>query len=110
MTMTQSTENGVTVLCLAGRLDTGTSGEAEKQILAVLETGAPKLLLDLSGVEFVSSAGLRVLLVVAKRMKAANGKLRLSGMNATVREVFEISGFTRLFDVHPDRAAALAGF
>ena len=65
-------------------------------------------MVDFSGVDFVSSAGLRVVLTLLKRVKAANGKLALCAVQAPVREVLDITGFTGMLDLHPERAQAVA--
>jgi anti-sigma B factor antagonist len=96
------------VLRPSGRLDRTTSPELERVLLGQIEGGAVRLLIDLAGIDYVSSAGLRVLLVAGKRTKAAQGALALCGLKPAIREVFEISGFASLFPIHPDAAAALA--
>ena len=58
-------------------------------------------MIDLTGVEYISSAGLRCFLVLHKRLKAVSGTLDLSGLQGMVKEVFNISGFATLFPVHP---------
>lgn len=108
MNITTLSEGSVSVVVLVGRLDTGTAPEAERHVFSLLDGGATKVVLDLAGLDYVSSAGLRVLLATAKRLKASGGALRVSGLNPTVREVFTISGFSTLLDVRADRAAALA--
>ena len=94
------------VLVLEGRLDTETSADLELVVQDLLQAGQRMLVLDLAGVGYVSSAGLRVLLALAKAVEG-NGSLRLAGLNLSVRQVFDVAGFTRLFVIHPDRNAAL---
>ena len=71
--------------------------------------GAAKLVIDFSSLDYISSAGLRVLLGTAKRLSQAKGALRLFGLNETVREVFEISGFATILTVVDTEANALSG-
>ena len=97
---------GVTVARLSGDLDTGTSSIAGDALSALLDDGAQTLLVNLENVGFVSSAGLRVLLSAAKRL---SNKLRVCGLNETVQEVFDISGFTSIFDVYHNEQAGLDG-
>jgi len=99
--------NGV-VVRLQGRLDSATSAEAEKSLLALIDGGATKVVLDLSQLDMVTSAGLRVLLVVARRLKRADGKLALFALQPLVREIFETSGFTNVLSVVDAEAEALA--
>jgi anti-sigma B factor antagonist len=96
----------VTVARLSGDLDTGTSSIAGDALTALLDDGAQTLLVNLENVGFVSSAGLRVLLSAAKRLSS---KLRVCGLNETVQEVFDISGFTSIFDVYHSEQAGLDG-
>lgn len=98
----------VTVLGLSGRLDTDTSADLELAVQDLLQAGARRFVVDLSGVGYVSSAGLRVLLSLGKTV-ANSGNLRLAGLNPTVRQVFDVAGFTQLFAIFPGRDAALAG-
>lgn len=99
----------VGVVRLTGRLDSGTSPSAEERFTQLLAGGgAPRLVVDLSGLEYISSAGLRVLLVVAKKIQQASGKVVLFGLAPNVREVFAISGFDKIFSIEADIEAARA--
>jgi len=108
MQITKSQERDTTILAFTGHLDTKTSKAAEDAVNAALDAGAVKLGLDFTALEYISSAGLRVLLATMKRIKKAGGKLHLWGMNPTVKEVFVISGFSNIFSMFDGRAAALA--
>lgn len=101
-------ENGIQQVTLQGRLDSVTSSGLEKSLQSLFETAGTQTLVDFSGLSYVSSAGLRVILMAAKRAKQSQGKLVLCGLLPHVREVFEISGFLKILDVVDDRAAALA--
>jgi len=105
-----TTINVVTVVEMEGNLDTNTSVDAQEHINALIDDGAMKLLVDFAKVDFVSSAGLRVLLATAKRLGGSGGSLRICGLNEAVNEVFEISGFSTILDVFPTRDDALTGF
>ena len=83
----------VTVLRFEGNLDTNTAPEAQERIDQLLSDGVRKLLVDFKALDYISSAGLRVLLATAKRMSAEGGGFRICHPNEMVREVFEISGF-----------------
>ena len=102
--------DGVTILNLEGKLDTATSGQASEEINTILEEKPPKLLLNLGELEFVSSAGLRVLLRTAKTVKEQNGGMKVCGAKGVVKEVMDISGFDTLLDLHDSEAEALAAF
>jgi anti-anti-sigma factor len=92
------------VLALSGRLDGLSSPELERQVLALIEGGVDRLEFDLSGLEYVGSAGLRVFLIAAKRVKTAFGQLR-----PEVREVFEVTGLLQVLDVTPGAGAKRPG-
>ena len=110
MDIQQTNRDGVTIVSPAGRIDTTTSGSVEDAIRKAVDSGARRLVVDLAAVEYISSAGLRVFLVLAKRMRDLNGKLVLSGMTEPVRQVFQLAGFMPLFRVEPTRESALATF
>lgn len=83
-----------------GRIDTNSAPEAETQIMDQLD-GVKELVLDFKEVEYLSSAGLRVLLLLHKQMLSC-GSMKLIGVNETVREVLEITGFMDVLDVEED--------
>ncbi len=90
-----------------GRLDTETSGELELALHDAFEGGKFHFLIDMSGIGYVSSAGLRVLLSIAKKLESGIGSLLICGLNPTVKQVFDLSGFTCLFKIAGTRAEAL---
>jgi anti-anti-sigma factor len=96
------------VIAPEGRLDSVSSGELERLVVSRIDAGERRLVVDLSAVEYVSSAGLRVLLMAAKRLKDPPAALVLCGMGPSVRTVLELAGFLPLFAVEPGREQALA--
>ena len=98
----------VVIVKLAGRLDSAAARSAEDGFNAALAGAAPHLAVDMTKLDYISSAGLRVLLVVAKKVQQAKGKVALFGLSPNVREVFSVSGFDTIFSIQPDAAAALA--
>jgi anti-anti-sigma factor len=104
----KSDHNGIKVLQLVGRLDTDTSPNFELDTYDLLQAGGRQFLVDMSQVTYVSSAGLRVLLALAKKVEG-QGSMALSGLKGVVREVFDKSGFARMFTIYPDISAALGG-
>lgn len=99
MRLETQTVDGVLVLHPVGRLDSTSSPELERVLTENLEAGAKRLLFDFSDLDYISSAGLRVVLLAGKRLRAVQGKMALVGMRDVVREVFEMSGFLNLFAV-----------
>jgi anti-anti-sigma factor len=104
----EETVDEVRVLGLSGRLDTDTSADLELAVQDLIDAGGSHFVIDLSGVGYVSSAGLRVLLMLGKSVDG-KGSLRLCGLNPTVRQVFDVAGFTQLFAIFANRDAVLAG-
>ncbi len=93
MDMVLRSTDSCDVVAVSGRMDAVTAPEFEKQCLAWMEEGHTKFLLDFSSLEYISSAGLRSILGVAKKVKPLGGKVVLSGLTGVVAEVFSISGF-----------------
>lgn len=108
LTIEEETAGTVTVLAPHGRIDTQTAKTLETAVLGAVGAGARRLVFDLSAVDYISSAGLRVILLGGKRLKEQGGTMALCGLSPTIQDVFEISGFLRLFEVRDDRAAAVA--
>jgi anti-anti-sigma factor len=96
------------VIVPRGRIDSVSSGELERFVVARLDAGTRRVVIDLAGVDYISSAGLRVLLLAAKRLKPPQGVLVLCGLGPSVRAVLELAGFMSLFAVEPAREQALA--
>jgi anti-anti-sigma factor len=92
----------------AGRIDSATGPAFERDVLQQIDGGGRRLLLDFADLVYISSAGLRIVLLAAKRMKSAGGRLVLCSLSPQISEVFEISGFNRILDILPSRDAALS--
>jgi anti-sigma B factor antagonist len=91
-------ENGTElILTLAGRLDTMTSKQLEREIASL--DGKESVILDFAQLEYVSSAGLRVLLAMQKKMNTQGGRMKLTGVQPEVNEVFEITGFSGVLTI-----------
>ena len=92
MNITKTAEGEKLTVALEGRLDTLTAPELEESLSSALE-GIKELVLDLSGLEYLSSAGLRVVLSTFKTVSAAEGKMTICNANEMVSKVFELTGF-----------------
>ncbi len=110
MQISVKTTNEVKVLAFEGKLDTETSPDAQQQLIRLIEEGENRFLVNFEKLDYISSAGLRVLLAAAKQLKGTDGELRICSLNEVVREVFEISGFTTIFKVFGSESEALDGF
>ena len=100
----------VTVVGLNGRLDEMSAPEVETQVLPLAARPNTRLLIDFNNVEYVSSGGLRVLLMLSKSAERAHSNLRLCGLNPFVNEVMEISHLRSSFQIHDAREQAIAAF
>lgn len=98
------------VIDMAGKLDTQTAAPAMDELQGHLNGYNGNLLINLEGLDFVSSSGLRVILRAAKQMRVQGGKMKVCGARGVVKEVLEISGFDSLLDLHDDETQALAAF
>lgn len=99
MEIKEEKRGDIKIIGLHGRLDASTSPVVEKQLLALAAEGQVRIALDLSGLSYISSLGLRVLMVVAKQVQTGGGNLALAALNENVREIFNLAGFTHLFSV-----------
>ena len=107
MDISENSRDGALVISVSGRIDSSTAGGLEA-VLPTRTREAKAVVLSLAEVPYVSSAGLRVLLIGAKAAKAAGNKLIITGLSPAVREVFDISGFSKIFTIETDVDAALA--
>ena len=90
----------VSIIILQGRIDASNAADIEEKALALVSGGSCKLVKDLSGVEYISSAGLRVLMAVLKAAKGNGGDLRLAGVQENVAKVLELTGFSNILKIY----------
>lgn len=107
MTCTISRVDGVHVVELEGELDANTSPAAQHEIMPLAGTGQ-SILLDMSGVSFMSSAGLRLLLSTYRQVSTLGGAIALSGLSEELRDTMSMTGFLAFFAIHDDRTSGLA--
>jgi len=110
MEIIRDVQDDIVILRLQGRLDGLTSQDLDEELKEQINSGCTKFILDLSKLDYISSSGLRVLLVGQKQVQPARGSLLLLNVNEQIKEVFEISGFTSLFKFFDDETAAKQGF
>ncbi len=110
MEILESKTNGILILAFNGRLDAITSNAAQERIVSLIDKGETRLIADLSQLEYISSAGLRVFIMAAKRLKTGNGKIVLCSLTDPIKEIFDIAGFSALFPAHAARDEALKSF
>ena len=97
MTIEKKLDGGVATLVVAGRLDTQTAPELEKELDAIV-ADVKELTFDMTGLEYVSSAGLRVILK-AQKIMTAQGSMKLTGVSDDIMEVFDITGFLDILTI-----------
>ena len=108
MQIDETRHAGAVVVAPVGRIDSTTSPALDAHLLALSKNREHRVVIDFSRVEYISSAGLRVMLTLAKRTKEAKGKLALASLGDSVRQVFELAGFLPLFSVEATAEAAAA--
>ena len=99
MKLTIHTGNDGVAMILVGRLDTVTAPDFDRQVSEVINPVEHDITIDCAGLEYISSAGLRSLIVMLKAAKASGHKLTLRNISATILPIFEMTGFSTLFNL-----------
>ncbi|RRR72162.1 MAG: STAS domain-containing protein [Candidatus Viridilinea halotolerans] len=102
--------NDVVTIPIHGRVDAVTAPHLTREVHDQIAQGARFVLLDFTAVAFLSSSGLRALLIIRKELMTLGGELRLAALQPQVHEVFALTGFTQVFAIHPTPAEALGAF
>ena len=116
MEITVTEQSNITIVALQGNLDATTADKVSQRISAEMGNGVesgPKsadMIIDLSGIEFMSSAGLRVILATTQDARGAGGDLRLAGADKNIKRVLDFSGFTKIMKYYDSVADAVASF
>ena len=97
LNINKKTENGALTVALEGRLDTTSAPQLESELKGALD-GVTSLVLDLEGLEYISSAGLRVLLSAQKLMNK-QGEMTITHVNDVIMEIFDVTGFTDILTI-----------
>lgn len=98
----------VTSVTVKGRVDSTTADKLRTHLSSVIQSGCARLVIDLKEVAYISSAGFRTLLITARSVDQAKGKLVLCGVVGEVKRLFDIASFTELFTIMPNRDDAVA--
>ena len=101
-------QDDVLSVLVSGRIDGSNAAAFEETIRAAIAESDRAVIMDFEKLSYISSAGLRVLLTIAKNLSGRDAKLALCAMSDQIREVFETSGFDKIIPVHPSKAEALA--
>jgi anti-anti-sigma factor len=108
MNIDTETLTGLSIAKLSGHIDTLNAAELEGSLLALADSEPKQVLVDCTNLEYINSAGLRVFLLVAKRMESSGGACAFCGLSPNVKLVFETIGFDRILTVYDTRETALA--
>lgn len=106
METTISKSANYTVIAVEGRIDTVTAVEFERSVSQAFEDETNALIIDCAGLEYISSSGLRVFLMVQKKMMAKKGQLHICSLRPNIKEIFDISGFSGIFKLFGDLDSA----
>ena len=109
MKLTVGDAGEVKIVRIEGELNTQTSPDAEAQLTLLIDAGARKVVVNFERLDYISSAGLHILLATAKQLRENGGELRVCSLSDLVQEVFEMSGFDSILSVSKNEAAALKG-
>lgn len=110
MELNEKKAGEICILAFTGRLDAYSANEVEKKIDTFIESGQVKMVLNLDKLEYISSSGLRVFLAQLKKSRKQQGDLKLACMKPYIKEVFDIAGFTQLFNIFENEDAATGSF
>ena len=109
MEITSDNTDGAVVVKAVGRVDGANARDFHEGLEASIGADGESMVLDFEGLSYISSAGLRVVLLVAKTLQQKNAKLAVCSLSDSIREVFEISGFDKIVPVYADRGEAVSG-
>ena len=107
MDITESRQDGFLILTVAGRVDASNASALEKTLLTAIDGGERRIVVDCAPLEYISSAGLRALLLAAKRLTPGGGSIALAALREEIKEIFDIAGFSAIFRIYPSTGDAL---
>lgn len=100
----------ISIVEIEGRIDAKTASDIEQELITLQEQNRSKIIVDFSQVNYISSGGLRVFLTALKWTRANNGDLKLVSLEKNVEKIFKLAGFTKIFNIMPDKESALQAF
>jgi anti-sigma B factor antagonist len=110
MEINEQNTDQCTVISISGRLDTTNYSQLEAKLMGLIDQHRDRILVECSNMDYISSSGLRILLMALKRITQVKGKFVLCGLQENIQEIFEISGFTSIFEIHRTVEEALKVF
>jgi anti-anti-sigma factor len=110
MELIEQKKDQCVIIGIEGRLDTTNYAVLERKLMDLIDSRQDKILVDCSKMDYISSSGLRILLMALKKITLVKGKFALCCLQENIHEIFEISGFTSIFEIHLSREDALKVF
>ena len=108
MIINETKQGEIKIVQPIGKMDAAGAPELDQYLVRLIESGTPKLIIDLARIDYVSSAGLRVFLAAAKKMQPLKGKILLAAPTAQVQQIFDIAGFSSILTIVPTLNEAIA--
>ena len=110
MDVAMERQDDILSVLVSGRLDGSNVMQFEETVRTAIEESDRAVMMDLEKLSYISSAGLRAVLLIAKNLMGRDARFALCAMSDQIRDVFEVSGFDRFIPIHPSRAEALSSF
>jgi len=110
MDISEKKVGNVDIIALVGRLDAYSANDVEKKLNSLIDAGQVRLVINLEKLEYISSSGLRVFLAALKKAKKLQGDIKLVGLKPFIKEVFDIAGFTSLFNLYESEGVAIDSY
>jgi anti-sigma B factor antagonist len=110
MEINETLHDGIVILAITGRLDTTNYNVLEEKLVSLVDNNKHNILIDCTELSYISSSGLRIMLMGLKKINSVKGKFALCSLQDNIREIFEISGFTSIFTIYTSQQEALAKF
>lgn len=110
MEILERKKGNVSIISLSGRLDAYSANDLEEKLTAMIDAAQIRMIVSLENLEYISSSGLRVLLAALKKVRKQQGDIKLSCLKPYIKEVFDIAGFTQLFNIFDTDESATDSF
>ena len=110
MEILERKKGNVSIISLSGRLDAYSANDLEEKLTAMIDAAQIRMIVSLENLEYISSSGLRVLLAALKKVRKQQGDIKLSCLKPYIKEVFDIAGFTQLFNIFDTDESAVDSF
>jgi anti-sigma B factor antagonist len=110
MEILENKKGNVSIISLSGRLDAYSANDLEEKLTAMIDAAQIRMIVSLENLEYISSSGLRVLLAALKKVRKQKGDIKLSCLQPYIKEVFDIAGFTQLFNIFDNDEGAVDSF